>query len=64
MSLQKNAVLVKLTISQWDGFKKDARAANRVDQEFKTTGSSGNYNKRLLDKAGRIEGIVGRPFIQ
>lgn len=62
MSLQKNAVLVKLTISQWDGFKKDARAANRVDQEFKTTGSSGNYNKRLLDKAvlHPIHSISGR----
>lgn len=51
MSLHKSSVLVKLTIHQWDGFKKDKRVAERVDEEFKTGGDAGNYNKRLLDKS-------------
>lgn len=51
MSLHKSSVLVKLTINQWDGFKKDKRVSKRVDEEFQTAGGAGNYNKRLLDKA-------------
>lgn len=51
MSLHKSSVLVKLTIAQWDGFKKDKRVSEHVDVEFKTAGGAGNYNKRLLDKS-------------
>lgn len=51
MSLHKSSVLVKLTIQQWDGFKKDKRVSARVDEEFNTAGEAGNYNKRLLDKS-------------
>lgn len=50
MSLHKSSVLVKLTIRQWDGFKNDKRVSERVDQEYRTAGDAGNYNKRLLDK--------------
>lgn len=50
MSLHQSSVLVKLTINQWDGFKKDKRVSERVDEEFQTAGGVGNYNKRLLDK--------------
>lgn len=49
MSLQEKALLVKLKIRQWDGFKKDKRVAEDVDVRFKTAGKAGNYNKRLLD---------------
>lgn len=49
--LHKSSVLVKLTIQQWDGFKKDKRVSARVDEEFNTAGEAGNYNKRLLDKS-------------
>lgn len=51
MSLHKSSVLVKLTINQWDGFKKDKRVSERVDEEFQTAGGVGNYNKRLFDKS-------------
>lgn len=51
MSLHKSSVLVKLTVKTWDGFRKDKRVADRVDEEFKTAGDAGNYNKRLLDKS-------------
>lgn len=51
MSLHQSSVLVKLTIQQWDSFKKDKRVSQRVDEEFNTAGGAGNYNKRLLDKS-------------
>ena len=51
MSLHKSAVLVKLTINQWDTFKKDKRVSERVDEEFDTAGNAGNYNKRLISRA-------------
>jgi hypothetical protein len=41
---------VKLTIRQWDGFRKDKRVSEKVDHDFQTAGEAGNYNKRLLDK--------------
>lgn len=50
MSLHDKSVLVKLTVRSWDGFKKDKRVSERVDEEFKTDGNAGNYNKRLLGK--------------
>lgn len=50
MSLHKSAMLVKLTVKQWDTFKKDRAVADRVDEEFDTVGKVGNYNKRLLSK--------------
>jgi hypothetical protein len=51
MSLQTRAVLVKLKICQYDGFKKDIRVADDVDERYHTSGSAGNYNKRLFNKA-------------
>jgi hypothetical protein len=51
MSIQSSSVLVKLTVRQWDGFKKDKRVTERVDEEYNTAGGAGNYNKRLLSKA-------------
>jgi hypothetical protein len=50
MSLQSSSVLVKLTLRQWDGYTKDKRVSERVDQTFNTNGSAGNYNKRLFDR--------------
>lgn len=50
MSLHKSSVLVKLTINQWDGFRKDKRVSERVDSDFRTAGGVGNYNKRILSK--------------
>lgn len=43
-------MLVKLTINQWDGFRKDKRVSERVDADFRTAGGVGNYNKRILSK--------------
>ena len=51
MSLDKHSLLVKLTIRQWNGFRKDRKVSKRVDEEYQTSGGAGNYNKRLLDKA-------------
>jgi hypothetical protein len=44
-------MLVKLTVRQWDGFKKDRRVSAEIDTVFQTEGNAGNYNKRLLDKS-------------
>ena len=62
MSLHTSSVLVKLTVKQWDGFKKDKRVSDRVDEEYKTAGNAGNYNKRLLDKStlAPIQKLVGK----
>jgi len=49
--MQRKAILVKLKIKQYDGFKKDTRVADDVDERYHTSGSAGNYNKRLFDKA-------------
>jgi len=51
MSLQASAMLVKLTIKEWRPYRKDRRVTDKVDQEFHTDGTAGNYNKRLLSKA-------------
>lgn len=51
MSIADAAVLVKLTIRQWDGFRKDKKISQFVDSEFQTNGEAGNYNTRLVDKA-------------
>lgn len=62
MSLYESAVLVKLVVRQWDGFKKDKRVSDRVDTEYDTAGGAGNYNKRLLSKGvlGPIQSAIGR----
>lgn len=51
MSIQRRAILVKLKIRQYDGFKKDTRVADAVDTQYHTSGGAGNYNKRLFDKS-------------
>jgi hypothetical protein len=51
MSLQSASLLVKITVRQWDGFKKDRAVSAQVDTVFHTAGNAGNYNKRLLDKS-------------
>ena len=62
MSLHKSSMLVKMTIRQWDGFKKDRVVSERVDVEYQTRGSAGNYNKRLLDKSvlGPLQKVINR----
>lgn len=50
MSLKNSAMLVKMTIKQWDPYKRDKRATESVDATFNTDGKSGNFNKALLDK--------------
>ena len=62
MALHKSSMLVKLEISQWDGFKKDNRAAETVDQQFHTVGGVGNYNKRLLNKVSMapVQSLVSK----
>lgn len=51
MTMQRKAILVKLKVRQYDGFKKDTRVADDVDEKYHTSGGAGNYNKRLFDKA-------------
>jgi len=51
MTLQASAMLVKMTIREWRPYRKDRRVAEKVDEEFHTDGTAGNYNKRLLGKA-------------
>lgn len=51
MSMQRKAILVKLKVRQYDGFKKDTVVADFVDTRYKTTAPAGNYNKRLFDKS-------------
>lgn len=50
MTLQAAAMLVKLTVREWRPYRKDKRVAEKVDAEFHTDGTAGNYNKRLLGK--------------
>lgn len=50
MSLHKSSVLVKLTIRNWNAFKRDRIVSERVDEQYRTAGDAGNYNKRLLGK--------------
>lgn len=46
--IHSRAVLVKLKISQWDGFKRDERVSSDVDHRYRTMGDAGKYNKRLF----------------
>ena len=50
MSIQKQSMLVKLTVQRWDGFKRDKEVTEKVDVVYRTDGAAGNYNKRLLSK--------------
>jgi hypothetical protein len=50
MSIHRRAILTKLKIRQWDGFKKDTKVAEEVDSRYHTKGNAGNYNKRLFNK--------------
>lgn len=50
MSLKNAAMLVKMTIKQWDPYARDDRATESVDVAFNTNGKSGNFNKKLLDR--------------
>ncbi len=50
MSIQTQAMLVNLTISQWTARKHDRRATQEVDQAHNAR-DAGRYNKLLVDKA-------------
>lgn len=56
--LHERALLVKLTIRKFDGFKKDKTASGRIDEDFKTAGNVGSYNKRLFNK-GVLDSVNG-----
>lgn len=62
MSLHKSSVLVKLTIRQWDGFKKDRRVTEDVEARYAASNGVGSYNKRLFDKSimNPIQQIIGK----
>lgn len=51
MSIADVAILAKLKIRKWDGFKKANNVSEFVENQYNTNGEAGNYNMRLVDKA-------------
>lgn len=51
MSIADVAILAKLKIRKWDGFRKDNNVSAFVEDQYNANGEAGNYNMRLVDKA-------------
>lgn len=49
MELEKKCMLAKLSISQWNLYKKDKNASVYVEKEFQANGKAGNFNKILTN---------------
>lgn len=50
-NLHKTSRLVKFTLHQWNGFRRDKQVTKQVDEQNSTDGTAGNYNKRLFSNA-------------
>ena len=52
MSLSTKAMKASLSISSWLPFKKDVAVTKKAHIDFQASSNSGQFNKRLVDKAG------------
>jgi hypothetical protein len=63
MSLDRNSILVNVSISMWSGRKLDREVSQEIDVTKSTKTRAGNYNKNLfagVDELEKVKQVAGR----